>query len=830
MNSGRQESCIEADIDPLSVTQLDKSSTQDHSWVDTTEVCFYSNQHIKDKGYPIRSNRYFTYGWNYNAQSCYTDDEIQLLSNIKDKYSALIDKDKEWHFEIETEKRIYDWWVCQKPKYNLSIKQLVSSFTLPNREARDSTFYPLWHYSENMAKKIANWQSQRVKGQPQALSNDPVMLVFEELKNWFFNDLSERGNKKEDIDYIAKRQNYIKSLIHFIPNYGLDRFHLHEIQNSLETAQKSVSNFLDNKQLPMLLSDIIIKELNLENIIGTYLHFLLINEEVSDNYSYNLDNLNSLDCSRSPICKVYHSALLSKKSITDDVMTKLESFNLFYEFNKIKENDGIVQVHFQLKDNLLNSITFSSFVTFTDKNNYLEALAMLDAMSNIRKTLNEFKNVQLSIGTYDFAVNYADKISSLANNYINLINRSQIILEKLLKSANKGLATLLKSNHILRKKEKYFERNLNILETKISKETTISNQLNDYCSKAKESMYIYQNTMRKLVLNIDSKKTDKEIEYAMQSLMVQINHMNTLLKATMDGDKGTFNLHSEMYSVKKMQMLEDDHSLKPNSIKDKYQLATMPIFYEEGRWDKIVKEDPINKQSIFIYRLYKHDLEVGSAEFYGVPWLCFSSDKKQHNLIALSGILRNITISPDMPVEHVCHYLPPSLMDKIIYSANRAAMKGFLRGGSTMVKIFLKAHGVKSSKANVISYLSYYTSIFSMNYLSYYYQLNEETSIEKHMEAFYMAAWQTGNLVLVELAFEAASKLVEKSAALLANSSWNTLSNGLKKVSNVVRYGMFAYQAVSGGIIETTTALLSGSATEILTEKAGCYAIKKWLT
>lgn len=482
--------------------------------------------------YPTKDPRYSRIWWNRTKQYCYTEDEIALIAQIDAAYLSIIGDDKgRANFKLTEETQWREWWTCTKPTAPTSTNLRTDSFTLPNREAKDSKAYPLWNFADNMARKIANWQSERVKGQQRDLMNDPVMLIFDELREWFFTDLAEKECKISVLDDIAKRQSYIKSLIHLTPNFGPDRSRLHEVQGILDKAAQILRANVANKELPQLLSDLIISGKSLETTLGTYLHFLLVDEEVADNFSP--DSLEALqeNCKSSPICRIYRESM--KESTSTEISLPLsqhQSLNRFYEIQPIRKTSETIQAKLQIRESLLNTVRFAMFAKRADKITYLEALAAIEALMNIRKTLEKFNHIQTSLGTYAFAVNYLEQANSLATHYIQIIERSKQLITKLIKTADEGHSQLLSNKH-LQGKSVYFERNLRALETRFAKGTTVSMQLDAFCQRTIGSMQRYQDEMKKLVASVQSGQASRELEVAMRDLYEQMNYLNSVLPA-----------------------------------------------------------------------------------------------------------------------------------------------------------------------------------------------------------------------------------------------------------------------------------------------------------
>jgi len=118
--------------------------------------------------YPQRSNRYNSYGWNANSQYCYNDDDIHLLQKIQIEHLSLSDPAAtEKFFTLKEDKKFYENWVCTRPLLNTLLNRLDrDSYTLPNREAKDSQLHPLWNYADRLARQIARLPNNKIEPAP----------------------------------------------------------------------------------------------------------------------------------------------------------------------------------------------------------------------------------------------------------------------------------------------------------------------------------------------------------------------------------------------------------------------------------------------------------------------------------------------------------------------------------------------------------------------------------------------------------------------------------------------------------------------------------------
>lgn len=509
---------------PEDVAKIDSSATSTH------------------QVYPSKELRYYRTWWNRNSQRCYTDAELFLLKKITTLYLEIIGDEKNViYFKTDRKSFWYDTWHCDTPSETIGSEPIdhlhaSDTYTLPNRPNKDSKLYPLWGYADSLAKTIANWQSDRVRNQALEVMNDPIMLILDELRHWFYHELSLKECTVETLNEISKRQSYLKSITHTIPDFGLDRYRLHSLSIYLHEAAELIKHCIANKELPQLLSDLTTSGKNLETTLSSYLHFLLINEKVADNFSPEMMNTQYEKCDHSPICKIYQAndqmdlTIISKKLLD---YSKLPKF-LKFTNEKVNQDSLDVTAHFQLSP--LNQISFASFVKDEQKQDYLRAAASLEALASIRKTFEKFNSLQTKIGSYLFASHYLELSNQLAEHYIHLIDSTNHLINKLIKHAESGHSMLLQ-NQQLRKLNAHFEHNLRALDTQFAKGTTTTLQLNQFCTKAVENIENYQHEMKKLVSTLQTGEAAEEVSAAMNELYQQMNHLNQVIPALLGQSK-----------------------------------------------------------------------------------------------------------------------------------------------------------------------------------------------------------------------------------------------------------------------------------------------------
>ena len=787
--------------------------------------------------YPIQSNRYVAFD-----QHCYTNDEIKLIKILADKIHILPGADNiENYFKLNSETSWYGWWMCQSPQYDATRFQTdLGSFTLPNRRAEDAQYYPLWSLANNMARQIGNWLGDRTKNQNMHVMNDPIMQVFLALMDWSYNDLVNTKCNEEAFQKLASYESFIKYVIHTGQGIGPDRFHLTELLHYLDEGTVTIASCLDRQQLPVLLSSIINNAKDLENIIGTYLHFLLNNYPASDNYFTRFTD-GKTDCDASPVCQVFSQ--VNKQQRTDVSLSSQTNVNRFYSLIPLDNNEDQYKV--SLREDLLGGVKFVDFATSQDKQNYFLAMTRYASLMDVIKTLEEFKTVQTNLGTYVFAINYRDQVTYLTENYIELIKSANQLIKNIYDASSHGFENILKSNVDFNKRYKHFQDNLRRLETGFIAEGTATKQLDFYSNEAINSMNQLQMMMNKLVMRYESGEAATEVGGAMQALFLHIDNLNRFLEAQL-GRSPTLRKHPplqlalpDVLEKTKKQEIEKsiDESEKISHKEAKLTLSSsFNIKFEEsklnqhyvGRWDDEVTFDSKTKKPHFTYRIYQGEKELGSVTFYNQPLLCVSSDGSRTNIIAASGIIDLHSIETKSITE-ICDALPQTLFDRVYVSAKSGAAYGALRGTTNLIAVSFKTLGFTNKYAKILPHLAYYGALFTFNFSQYYQQLEHEDDFTRMLSSTYAAAIDTGQLFILSVATGLLSDALNYASDYFSRSNWPRASQGLSALASLSRYSLFAYNAHQSGAVEAASSLIAGTATQTVIEKTGQHLIRKYL-
>jgi len=755
--------------------------------------------------YPQKPLRYFAYGYNYNAQDCYTPEESSLLGMIQQEHTLLLmpDSPPSPYFSLTSEEKYHGFWKCITPAYIPLVEKIRSaSFTLDTVESKDLKTYPLWQLADGTARHIANWQSLRVKRQFFESMNDPAMFVFEELKDWFHKELTLSECNENSLNSIHARIKFIKNIAYLLPDFGNDKLYFHNLKQTLDKAVTITANCITGKSLPEKLTDVIKSSADVENIIGTYLHYLLINDPVSDNFSTHFINENNYNCIQSPVCKLFSIAFQKNRG----------DLSHFYSYNSIHQNTD-------LDVSLLDTLHFADFVSSIDKEKYLKSIAILDTLIKTRKLFEDFKGLQDKIGSFTFAINYISQLKELTDNYVRLMNTVKSNLLDLVQVADAGLGVLYR-NPDTREQHHHFEKNMRTLETRISKSTTVKAQLTVFFSNSITAINNYQAALKQLVLDIETGAASKQVEESMKEAFSEISQLNHFIPALIEGKP--FNIN-DLISNKVRQ----NHYLPaivPSEIENQLTATCPPAILSPsytGKWDDNVKFHSSTKQPIFMYRIYQDGIESGTAEFYGEPAFCVSEDRTQHNMLNPRGIFLNLQL-PDMyDFPRVCSRLPPRLMGDMAASALSATINGTCRGVSNTIYRKLDAAGFRKKTAYFVSQAAFFTGVFSTRLYSHYNSQQQSHDPFHIYNAVYQSAIETGGLLLSNAVLGAVNYSLESFADFCARKHWSMLSVGINSIANISRYSLFAYQAANQGVGPAASAIITGTVSETIVNKAG---------
>lgn len=270
-------------------------------------------------------------------------------------------------------------------------------------------------------------------------------------------------------------------------------------------------------------------------------------------------------------------------------------------------------------------------------------------------------------------------------------------------------------------------------------------------------------------------------------------------------------------------MLLDDHN---------YKSIEQNVFFDKGLWDNTVKQCPRTGAPLFTYRVFKNNLEVGSAIFYKHPLICRSEDGTRHNIIVLNGVLAKYDIDKKLQtVENICESLPPTLTQELIQVTVRGVQHGAIKGAANTISYALDKGGFSKRVSYYTNGVIYYGGMFPLHY-TYRYQdiaYSNITEVQKMTIAAYQAVVDTATLAFTQTVIHQGCKLINWFGQKAQQYGWGKTGETLQWLSSYGSYGGYAYQAYSQGVLHTGTSIVSGVTSEKIVEKIGKYSVAKLL-
>lgn len=240
--------------------------------------------------------------------------------------------------------------------------------------------------------------------------------------------------------------------------------------------------------------------------------------------------------------------------------------------------------------------------------------------------------------------------------------------------------------------------------------------------------------------------------------------------------------------------------------------------YDDGKWDENPQTHPETNEPIFIYRVYRDGIEIGSATFYKHPLLCRSETGDRHNLIATSGVLSSININAQS-LHEVCEALPPTFWENVITSATQGAKHGAIRGVSQAIGYTLQARQVPKHIADRVQHFIYYGGYFLLSYHQHLAKI-ADNSWQSMLTATYQAVLDTGSILFINTFLNRFCKVTQQWGERATKRGYMKLGRTCSFFGNVSGYGRYAYSISRQGI-EGAASILSGSVTQYAIERAG---------
>ena len=253
--------------------------------------------------------------------------------------------------------------------------------------------------------------------------------------------------------------------------------------------------------------------------------------------------------------------------------------------------------------------------------------------------------------------------------------------------------------------------------------------------------------------------------------------------------------------------------------------ASHVLDVDDGLWDTTEQRHPTTGEPIFIYRVYKNGIEVGSTSFYKHPLLCRSEEGDRHNIIATTGIFTNISIDTHS-LEDICQALPPTLFDQVVTSARQGAEHGALRGIAHVVGYTLKSSSVPPKIAESIQQLIHFGGYFLLRWNAYAAQ-EKNLDWSGAMNAAIKAAQDTGSMFIVSHVMQWMTQSINQLREKAYESGFTRTSYALGLFGRAAQYGVYAHDAMQRGVLDVAASVSAGGLTQYAIEQVGERAIDR---
>ena len=192
---------------------------------------------------------------------------------------------------------------------------------------------------------------------------------------------------------------------------------------------------------------------------------------------------------------------------------------------------------------------------------------------------------------------------------------------------------------------------------------------------------------------------------------------------------------------------------------------------------------------IFTCYAYNDTKPVGYVKFFNAPEFCASEDKSQYNIVEMDGIFTQARINPEKAP--LCSALPLTFYDRACDASKFGALQGGLRGMTEVVETNLLKFGHSPKKAWMVSNGIYYSSAFTINFVSYQFQ-------QDYLTSGVLALKDIATLAAFSFAFNTVSKGLQWGARHLSESGWNIPSGFVSSVANVASFVTVCISNLSG--------------------------------
>lgn len=228
-----------------------------------------------------------------------------------------------------------------------------------------------------------------------------------------------------------------------------------------------------------------------------------------------------------------------------------------------------------------------------------------------------------------------------------------------------------------------------------------------------------------------------------------------------------------------------------------------------------VKYDPYTNRPIFTLVAFSNTQQVGTAEFYDRPVLCFSSDNTTHNVLSTTGLLTSLRIGSAFATE-VCSVLPPLAKQSMLEAGTQGAVLGAIEVGATLSGTLLHHYGFVNKKdAKLMAYAIYLCAIFCSRIITIGHEkeINDQSN---SLNDIYYALLQTAQIIILKVILDVIGSYLDAWGKTAQNNGWDITGKGISIAGRLAPKVTFAYSSLSEGVAATSVSITAGVALESL--------------
>lgn len=313
-------------------------------------------------------------------------------------------------------------------------------------------------------------------------------------------------------------------------------------------------------------------------------------------------------------------------------------------------------------------------------------------------------------------------------------------------------------------------------------------------------MQDYKTRMLRLIEDLRNQNAKKSFDKQLAGLRQEFHYLNHCLHAF---------IHNEAVDLRVLAAAEvpQEVCLLPDA-----PLSPPQPFYEVACDALDERMDWTLGEKIHLLRFYHEGHEVGALEVIRHPYLCRLPETGALNIHKAHGALLDMELDKAFHIDAECDAKEPGLFTQTLESVLHAGVAGAARGVNRVIADKMAANHFSSRWGYAIYPVVQYGSVFAFKYHCYQRALQEEPDAVRTLHALQLAAFETVKLGAIDVGVT----MLNWFSTRLEKAAHPKIAQGLRGVSSVLRYGLFALAAVNQGLAPTA----AGAAAGVVAEQA----------